>query len=163
MLTGVACGDAADAERRAASRPWSPPRSRACNARPQHPGAADRKLEQLHITNFADYALSAECDVHRRAAPAPAMAVLLRECLDARRMSGGDGNYSGSLPTVGIYLDEQPITTIGGALTSMLRHRARGIAVGSQGTLYGASSEAGTIRIITNAGLQRRLAAMTSA
>ncbi len=30
--------------------------------------------------------------------------------------SGGDGNHSGSLPSVGMYLDEQPITTIQGAL-----------------------------------------------
>ena len=30
--------------------------------------------------------------------------------------SGGDGNHSGPLPSVGIYLDEQPITTIGGTL-----------------------------------------------
>jgi outer membrane receptor protein involved in Fe transport len=28
--------------------------------------------------------------------------------------SGGDGNHSGSLPSVGIYLDEEPITTIQG-------------------------------------------------
>jgi iron complex outermembrane receptor protein len=30
--------------------------------------------------------------------------------------SGGDGNHSGSLPSVGVYLDEQPVTTIGGTL-----------------------------------------------
>lgn len=30
--------------------------------------------------------------------------------------SGGDGNHSGSQPSVGMYLDEQPITTIQGAL-----------------------------------------------
>ena len=30
--------------------------------------------------------------------------------------SGENGNHSGPLPTVGIYLDEQPITTIGGTL-----------------------------------------------
>ncbi|MEO8161814.1 MAG: Plug domain-containing protein, partial [Arenimonas sp.] len=30
--------------------------------------------------------------------------------------NGGDGNHSTSLPSVGVYLDEQPITTIQGAL-----------------------------------------------
>ena len=29
--------------------------------------------------------------------------------------SGGDGNHSAALPSVGVYLDEQPITTIGGS------------------------------------------------
>ena len=65
--------------------------------------------------------------------------------------SGGDGNHSGSLPSVGIYLDEQPVTTIEGALDIHIYDIARVEALaGPQGTLYGASSEAGTIRIITN-------------
>ena len=33
---------------------------------------------------------------------------------------GGDGNHSGSLPSVGVYLDEQPVTTIQGALDPLL-------------------------------------------
>jgi outer membrane receptor protein involved in Fe transport len=65
--------------------------------------------------------------------------------------SGNDGNHSGSLPTVGVYLDEQPITTIGGTLDVPTFDVERVEALsGPQGTLYGASSEAGTIRIITN-------------
>ena len=65
--------------------------------------------------------------------------------------SGGDGNHSGSLPSVGIYLDEQPITTIQGALDMHIYDIARVEALaGPQGTLYGASSQAGTMRIITN-------------
>ena len=65
--------------------------------------------------------------------------------------SGGDGNHSGSLPSVGVYLDEQPITTIQGALDIHIYDIARVEALaGPQGTLYGASSQAGTIRIITN-------------
>ena len=65
--------------------------------------------------------------------------------------SGGDGNHSGSLPSVGMYLDEQPITTIQGALDIHIYDIDRVEALaGPQGTLYGASSQAGTIRIITN-------------
>jgi outer membrane receptor protein involved in Fe transport len=65
--------------------------------------------------------------------------------------TGGDGNHSGSLPSVGSYLDEQPITTIGGTLDVHIYDIARIESLaGPQGTLYGASSEAGTIRIITN-------------
>jgi iron complex outermembrane recepter protein len=60
-------------------------------------------------------------------------------------------NHSASLPTVGTYLDEQPITTIQGAMDVHLYDIARvEVLAGPQGTLYGASSEAGTIRIITN-------------
>ena len=56
-----------------------------------------------------------------------------------------------SLPSVGTYLDEQPITTIQGALDIHIFDIARIEALaGPQGTLYGASSQAGTIRIITN-------------
>lgn len=65
--------------------------------------------------------------------------------------SGGDGNHSGSQPSVGVYLDEQPITTIQGALDINVYDVARIEALaGPQGTLYGASSQAGTLRIITN-------------
>ena len=65
--------------------------------------------------------------------------------------TGGDGNHTGSLPSVGFYLDEQPVTTIGGTLDVHIYDIARIESLaGPQGTLYGASSEAGTIRIITN-------------
>ena len=64
--------------------------------------------------------------------------------------SGGDGNHSGPLPSVGIYLDEQPITTIQGALDLHVYDMERVEALaGPQGTLYGASSESGTLRLIT--------------
>ena len=69
-----------------------------------------------------------------------------------RGVSSGDvGNHSGPLPSVGVYLDEQPITTIQGALDIHVYDIERVEALaGPQGTLYGASSEAGTVRIITN-------------
>ena len=65
--------------------------------------------------------------------------------------SGGDGNHSGPQPSVGMYLDEQPITTIQGSLDIHIYDVERIEALaGPQGTLYGASSQAGTVRIITN-------------
>jgi outer membrane receptor protein involved in Fe transport len=69
-----------------------------------------------------------------------------------RGISSDSGqNHSGPLPTVGTYLDEQPITTIQGAMDVHLYDIQRIEALaGPQGTLYGASSEAGTLRIITN-------------
>src|SRR4051812_18322517 len=65
--------------------------------------------------------------------------------------SGENANHSGPLPSVGVYLDEQPITTINGPLDVQIYDIARvEVLAGPQGTLYGASSQAGTIRIITN-------------
>jgi outer membrane receptor protein involved in Fe transport len=65
--------------------------------------------------------------------------------------SGGDGNHSASMPSVGYYLDEQPITTINQILDIHMYDIARvETLAGPQGTLYGQGSQAGTIRIITN-------------
>jgi outer membrane receptor protein involved in Fe transport len=65
--------------------------------------------------------------------------------------SGENANHSTSLPTVGTYLDEMPITTIQGALDIHAYDFARVEALaGPQGTLYGASSMAGTIKLVTN-------------
>ncbi|RYD61416.1 MAG: TonB-dependent receptor, partial [Sphingomonadales bacterium] len=65
--------------------------------------------------------------------------------------SGENANHSTSQPTVGTYLDEMPITTIQGALDIHAYDLARIEALaGPQGTLYGASSMAGTIKLVTN-------------
>jgi len=65
--------------------------------------------------------------------------------------SGGDGNHSASMPSVGYYLDEQPVTTINQVLDVYMYDIARvETLAGPQGTLYGQGSQSGTIRIITN-------------
>lgn len=54
-------------------------------------------------------------------------------------------------PTVGLYLDEIPVSTVGGSVDVHIYDIARVEALsGPQGTLFGASSLAGTVRIITN-------------
>ena len=104
-----------------------------------------KKLDQLNITNFADYAAQLTSVSFQTTQPGSTN-VYIRGVA-----SGGDGNHSGSLPSVGVYLDEQPVTTIGGTLDVHIYDVARIESLaGPQGTLYGASSEAGTIRIITN-------------
>jgi outer membrane receptor protein involved in Fe transport len=103
------------------------------------------KLEELNITKFDDYVKYLPSVSYQTFGPGFA-AVYMRGVA-----SGGDGNHSGPLPSVGMYLDEQPITTIQGALDIHLYDIARVEALaGPQGTLYGASSQAGTIRIISN-------------
>jgi outer membrane receptor protein involved in Fe transport len=65
--------------------------------------------------------------------------------------TGGINLPGGSLPTVGVYVDEVPVSTIGAMLDVHAYDLARVEALsGPQGTLYGASSLAGTIRLITN-------------
>ena len=103
------------------------------------------KLDQLNIANFNDYTKSLPSVSFQTSQPG-VTTVYIRGVA-----SGGDGNHSGSLPSVGTYLDEQPITTIGGTLDVHIYDIARIEALsGPQGTLFGASSESGTIRIITN-------------
>lgn len=104
-----------------------------------------RRLDQLNISNFEDYTKQLPSVSFQTLAPG-ATVVYMRGVA-----TGGDGNHTGSLPSVGSYLDEQPITTIGGTLDVHIYDIARIESLaGPQGTLYGASSEAGTIRIITN-------------
>ncbi|WP_157216012.1 TonB-dependent receptor [Flavisphingomonas formosensis] len=65
--------------------------------------------------------------------------------------SGGDGLHGGSAPATGLYLDEIPLTTIANNVDLHVYDVARVEALsGPQGTLYGASSLSGTLRIITN-------------
>jgi len=104
-----------------------------------------QRLTELNVQKFDDYVRFLPSVSFQTSGPGFA-AVYMRGVA-----SGGDGNHSGPSPSVGIYLDEQPITTIQGALDVHLYDIQRVEALaGPQGTLYGASSQAGTIRIITN-------------
>uniref|UniRef100_UPI00358FB281 TonB-dependent receptor n=2 Tax=Sphingomonas kyeonggiensis TaxID=1268553 RepID=UPI00358FB281 len=104
-----------------------------------------RKLDQLNISNFNEFTQLLPSVAFQTSQPG-VTTVYMRGVA-----SGGDGNHSGSLPSVGSYLDEQPVTTIGGTLDVHIYDIARIESLaGPQGTLYGASSQAGTIRIITN-------------
>src|SRR5690348_16769589 len=104
-----------------------------------------RRLDQLNISNFEEYTKQLP-SVSYNTSQSGGAVIYMRGVA-----TGGDGNHSGSLPSVGVYLDEQPVTTIGGALDVHIYDIARIESLaGPQGTLYGASSEAGTIRIITN-------------
>jgi outer membrane receptor protein involved in Fe transport len=103
------------------------------------------QLEDLRVTNFDDYVKFLPSVAYQSLGPGFAR-VFMRGVA-----SGDNGNHSGPLPSVGVYLDEQPITTIQGALDIHVYDIERVEALaGPQGTLYGASSEAGTVRIITN-------------
>jgi len=104
----------------------------------------EAKLKELNLTDFNDYA-----------AYVPALSYDTGEGGGAVPYfrgvaSGENSNHSGPQPSVGVYVDEQPVTTIGGVLDIHLYDIDRVEALaGPQGTLFGASSQAGTLRIIT--------------
>jgi len=104
-----------------------------------------QKLDELNVQNVDDYIKYLPSVSYQTTGPGSAKLYMRGVS------SGGDGTHSGSPPSVGVYLDEQPVTTIQGMLDLHMYDIQRVEALaGPQGTLYGASSEAGTLRIITN-------------
>src|ERR1700730_10507069 len=103
------------------------------------------KLEQLQVTQFDDYVKFLPSVSFSSLGPSQG------EVFFRGISSGAGGLHAGPLPTSGLYLDEIPVTTIAGAVDLHVYDIARVEALaGPQGTLYGASSLSGTLRIITN-------------
>lgn len=108
------------------------------------------QLEQQNVASFSDYAKLIPSLSYGTAGGGVFSGPGFVQVYMRGVASGGDGNHSGSQPSVGMYLDEQPITTIQGALDIHMYDIDRVEALaGPQGTLYGASSQSGTVRIIT--------------
>ncbi len=104
-----------------------------------------KKLDELNIASFDDYAKVLPSVSFQSFGPGQTQ-------LSFRGItSGGDGLHGGSQPTAALYLDEVPVTTIAGAVDLHVYDIARVEALsGPQGTLFGSSSLAGTLRIIPN-------------
>jgi outer membrane receptor protein involved in Fe transport len=105
------------------------------------------KLEQMQVSDFDDFAKLLPSMSFRSNGPSQTQ-------LFFRGISSSNGTvqlHAGFLPSSGMYLDDLPVTTIGGALDIHMYDMARIEALaGPQGTLYGASSLSGTLRLITN-------------
>lgn len=108
-----------------------------------------QQLQQLAANSFGDYvsfapSISFQSNSALNGGPSG-------DLIYMRGVADGTTSPGGPLPLVATYLDEQPVTDIGGTLDIHLYDIARiEVLPGPQGTLYGASSEAGTLRIITN-------------
>jgi iron complex outermembrane recepter protein len=105
------------------------------------------KLDQMQVHDLDDYAKLLPSVTFRSNGPGQAQ-------LFFRGISSSSGVvplHAGFLPSSGLYLDDMSVTTIAGALDVHVYDIARVEALaGPQGTLYGASSLSGTLRIITN-------------
>jgi iron complex outermembrane receptor protein len=103
-------------------------------------------LEEHQVSSFDDYAALLPSVSYQSFGPSQAQ-------LAFRGMtSGGDGLPIGSSPTASMYLDETPVTTIGSTVDLHMYDIARVEALsGPQGTLFGANSLSGVMRVITNA------------
>jgi|TARA_B100001093_G_scaffold11417_3_gene10579 outer membrane receptor protein involved in Fe transport len=102
------------------------------------------ELDALNIKDFADYVLQlpAASAVQRRPGQGQ---IFMRGISD-----GGNVNQSLQGPAVAIYLDESPVTMIGDNLDVHVYDIERVESLtGPQGTLYGAASQAGNLKIIT--------------
>lgn len=102
-------------------------------------------LENHNVTSFDDYAQLLPSVSYQSFGPG-------QSSLSFRGInSGADGLDAGPPPTTGTYLDEIPISTIAFSPDIHVYDIARVEALsGPQGTLFGASSLSGTLRIITN-------------
>ncbi len=104
-----------------------------------------KRLQELQVSKFDDYLKYLPSLSSQSYGPGQSQ-------LYVRGVTnGGDGLQVGSQPLVGLYLDEQPVTTIANNLDVHIYDIARVEQLsGPQGTLFGSSSMAGTVRLITN-------------
>ncbi|HEY8949094.1 MAG TPA: TonB-dependent receptor [Rhizomicrobium sp.] len=110
-----------------------------------------QKLQDLHLKDFTDFALYMPNVTYAVSGQGSNGGPGFSNITMRGIASDQNGNHSGPVPTVGVYFDEAPITTINGTLDIPAYDVARVEALsGPQGTLYGASAESGVIRIISN-------------
>lgn len=110
-----------------------------------------KSLEQLNIVSIDDYVKFAPGIAYVRGEGQGGNGNPGESHIYIRGVVSGGTNHTGSQPSVGEYLDEQPVTTIDGNVDVHIYDIQRiEVLEGPQGTLYGASSESGTVRIITN-------------
>ena len=110
---------------------------------------ATEAIEELGVSSFQDYVKwlpnvtsggrgPGQNEIYIRGAATQAINIAIAEA-------------NGSAPNIALYLDEQPVTAGGRNLDVYITDIERiEVLAGPQGTLFGASSQAGTVRIITN-------------
>lgn len=110
---------------------------------------SESTLEQANINVFTDYLL--QLPGLSSGGAGPGQGTIYIRGLASTTPNLTTAGVSGLAPNVALYLDEQPVTQVGRNLDVYAADMNRiEVLPGSQGTLFGASSQAGTIRLITN-------------
>ncbi len=106
-------------------------------------------LEQLGISNFEDYLL--QLPGVTAGGSGPGQNTIYIRGVASTTPNLTTAGVAGLAPNVAFYLDEQPIAQPGRNLDVYAADMNRvEVLSGPQGTLFGASSQAGTVRLITN-------------
>jgi len=106
-------------------------------------------IEDLNVTSFDDYVKYLPNISRGGRGPGQNEVYIRGQASDAINLVTAESQ--GSAPNVALYLDEQPVTSGGRNLDIYITDMERvEVLAGPQGTLFGASSQAGTVRLITN-------------
>ncbi len=109
----------------------------------------EESLDQLGVSNFNDYLVQLPGVTAGGAGPGTST-IYIRGVASTTPNLTSSG-VAGLAPNVAFYLDEQPLTQPGRNLDVYAADMNRvEVLKGPQGTLFGASSQAGTVRLITN-------------
>jgi len=109
----------------------------------------EEKLESLNIANFDDYIRYLPNVNAAGRGPGQSSIFIRGMATDSSDQTSIE--IGAPVPNVALYLDEQPVSSGGRNLDVYAADLARvEVLPGPQGTLFGASSQAGTIRLITN-------------
>ena len=107
-------------------------------------------LENLNVKSLDDYVGMLPSVTYGQAVGSPGRSVIYMRGISTGA-AGPNLLPNGQSPTVATYIDEIPTTTSGGTIDMHIYDVARVEALaGPQGTLYGSSSEAGTLKVVTN-------------
>ena len=108
-----------------------------------------REITELGVTNFADYVLQLPSVTAGGSGPGQNTIYIRGVASTTPNLT--TAGVAGLAPNVAFYLDEQPLAHPGRNLDVYAADLARiEVLSGPQGTLYGASSQAGNVRLITN-------------
>jgi outer membrane receptor protein involved in Fe transport len=109
----------------------------------------EQRLEALNIANFDDYVRYLPNVNSAGRGPGQSSIFVRGMATDSSDQTSIE--IGAPVPNVALYLDEQPVSSGGRNLDLYAADIARvEVLPGPQGTLFGASSQAGTVRLITN-------------
>lgn len=109
----------------------------------------EESLEQMGVSNFSDYLI--QLPGVTAGGSGPGQNTIYIRGVASTTPNLTTSGVAGLSPNVALYLDEQPLGQPGRNLDVYTADLSRvEVLAGPQGTIYGASSQAGTVRLITN-------------